>query len=541
MALTVIDPILVDGEDDFGERWKGDGSEANPYRLKEDYEIDASGHEYGIKILDSGKHVEIKDCKIHGASGTDGAGIYMDYADPVKIINNEIYDNDVGIYNKGQAWSHVTTIKGNDITSNETGIYLYNTQEVIVERNDISGNTTGIHGFYNTCDLEILDNNILDNSKNGIELEEYCNSNLIKANKISGNGNNGIYFHYQSGDNEITENIIENNDTGASIGEGSDDNVIWKNEFLSNTVQAYDAGPNEWDLGDPAEGGDGGNYWSDYDGGDRGDGIGDTPYDIDGGDNQDRYPFVVDDLGIYWDEEIETGASIDAVDVGEIQEEIEGIADHVGLEISWEEFGEDGLPAVDDIKSDQAKELRDKTEKMYINRHSSVNTGHDSEVDQGHDADVEGIDDDSYETDYDGPYCSGHDSQVDDGDESDYQEIDNQGYNEGNEGSVLGDYDSSVEDNNHTSYCDGHDSTVESGHDSTYEGTNLEDDRGSNDSGYEGSNYSTYNDGEDGTYLGTDNDTDKTEVQSGDDGSYNGTYESDYDSGYDYNDDGSVT
>ena len=51
--------------------------------------------------------------------------------------------------------------------------------------------------------------------------------------------------------------------------------------------QADDDGVNHWDNGYPS----GGNYWSDYTGVD-GDGIGDTPYIILGGDNQDWYPFM---------------------------------------------------------------------------------------------------------------------------------------------------------------------------------------------------------------------------------------------------------
>jgi hypothetical protein len=58
---------------------------------------------------------------------------------------------------------------------------------------------------------------------------------------------------------------------------------------MNNSQNAYDAGDNFWDDEYPS----GGNYWDDYTGiDDDGDGIGDTPYYIPIGDNQDNYPLM---------------------------------------------------------------------------------------------------------------------------------------------------------------------------------------------------------------------------------------------------------
>ena len=56
---------------------------------------------------------------------------------------------------------------------------------------------------------------------------------------------------------------------------------------MNNSQNAYDTSTNIWYNSSLQEG----NYWSDYTGVDNNhNGIGDTPYNIPGGSNQDLYP-----------------------------------------------------------------------------------------------------------------------------------------------------------------------------------------------------------------------------------------------------------
>jgi nitrous oxidase accessory protein NosD len=168
-----------------------------------------------------------------------------------------------------------------------------------IHNNRITNNYCGIF-FYLLSGYSSLTENIIEyNSFSGIYMElatsVYIDSNIVADN------NHAILANIVSSI-KITRNSFINNTCGVNISDDQpvDDysiyvfritpNSIFYNNFVNNDINAVDKrGPvarNSWDN----DGTLGGNYWDDYNCVDNdGNGIGDTPYNISGGDNKDYY------------------------------------------------------------------------------------------------------------------------------------------------------------------------------------------------------------------------------------------------------------
>ena len=191
------------------------------------------------------------------------------YADHVKISR-------FTIQKCGGFWHH-------------SGIYLSSDHNIISNVSVV--NNEVINGIFmeNAYDNLIIDNIIKNNNYYAIRLD-YSSYNKIVGNFVSDIITNGISLT-ESLNNEIYKNTLKTCSLGGiSICCNSENNKIYHNNLINNSLNnAYDACNNIWDDSYPS----GGNYWDDYTGIDAdGDGIGDIPYDISGGLNEDRYPLM---------------------------------------------------------------------------------------------------------------------------------------------------------------------------------------------------------------------------------------------------------
>jgi len=217
--------------------------------------------------------------------------LFVGSSDNNTITINNISNNNKGI---GLVDSSDNIILDNNITNNNwVGIGGQSCRNNIIKSNNIINNGGfGITLVYNINNI-ITSNNIINNEGNsGISLMN-CRNNSITSNNITNNKNNGIRIYWSS-DNIVIGNNILNNLKGLTIEFASNNNTIYHNNFINNTDNAlgYHLSDNIWDDGKY------GNFWSDYkekypDAKKKiFKGIWDTPYEIEGGDNQDNYPLI---------------------------------------------------------------------------------------------------------------------------------------------------------------------------------------------------------------------------------------------------------
>jgi len=194
------------------------------------------------------------------------------------------------------AYTNNSLITGSIITNNDHGMKL-----VYSFNNTISGNSID-NNYYRGMLLDgssyntVTNNTVTNSGGSGVYISYSSNHNMVLGNNITNNAY-GIYVA-SSSSNTICENNIVNNIPYGIYIHYSSNNVVYHNNFIINAVQVYSVGSvNVWDDGYPS----GGNYWNDFTGVDLfggayqnetgSDGIGDTPYVIDGN-NRDNYPLM---------------------------------------------------------------------------------------------------------------------------------------------------------------------------------------------------------------------------------------------------------
>ncbi len=196
---TPREPIRIDGDDEFHEKaaengWLGDGSEEHPYII-EGYEIDGEGYDYGIYFTSTTVYFEVRNSYIHNA---DGHGIRFNRVDNGYITNNIIAENGgrhaYGVY---ALLSERNTISGNVISNQFDGVYLDWSNNNRIINNTITHNEINGIRLWGADSNTIADNDIISNGVRAIFIREskyiVISNNTMEESSIDFLGPEGGY------------------------------------------------------------------------------------------------------------------------------------------------------------------------------------------------------------------------------------------------------------------------------------------------------------------------------------------------------------
>ena len=237
-----------------------------------------------INLIGEGEDKTVIDCK---NNKNDHINIILINADNCtikgfKIINTNVSSDVIGI----NINSSNNTISNNAISRTNKGVYFHSyTKDNNIYDNNITNNQKGITLTF-SHNNNISKNNISFNSECGIGMHSLLQDNIISLNVIF---DNKYGIHLADGSqNKIFKNIFINNQRGVYLCCGARNNTLYNNLFKQNSdCNARDVTNNQWNTSSI------GNYWDDYTGVDKnGDGMGDVPYNISGGNSQDMHPIM---------------------------------------------------------------------------------------------------------------------------------------------------------------------------------------------------------------------------------------------------------
>jgi len=291
--ITSSSPISVNGDAELASvATSGNGVAGDPYIIENLY-ISADGDSSAISIRNTAAHFVIRCCLLRGASEV---GIYLDHSSNGTLEMNNCTDSRCGIF-LNEANNNI--VRNNLCSRNDRyGIETYSSNNNTLVNNTCEENgEIGIYIVISNRDTKVANNTCNENALCGIYLSQTNRRINVSSNNCSGNGYYGICLMSSSwntiGFNTITGNLKY----GIAVTWLSKFNLIYGNTIMNNNgatgvyapthVQANDTETNYWNSSSF------GNYWGDWTAPDvNGDGIVDSPYDVEGGANEDFYPLT---------------------------------------------------------------------------------------------------------------------------------------------------------------------------------------------------------------------------------------------------------
>jgi nitrous oxidase accessory protein NosD len=266
--------------------------------------IDANGNGHGILVSIPSHGINISHFTIRNANGTGiifGSSVQACDVQH-NLISNCIVYNSSANYDDSFSKGFGILLGGHDAQMFDNSIInceVYNNARsgIIIMRGAYSNGDNNRITACKSYNNGFLGGYVTDWAMSGITITPHINNaHLIENTIISGcevynNAGDGIFNGDYSVGTQIIGNRVNNNNwIGINISGTTHNDLIYYNNIQNNIKNnAYDEGTNNWYNTSIQEG----NYWSDYIGTDNNqDAIGDTPFNIYGGYNQDLYPLM---------------------------------------------------------------------------------------------------------------------------------------------------------------------------------------------------------------------------------------------------------
>jgi len=142
-------------------------------------------------------------------------GLLIEQCNKQVVKNNQIYYN--GQYGVGSYHSWENYLLSNDIYQQQTGFYIFNSQDEVIAHNSIYNNQYSGIIVYNVQNTIIFNNSIFYHNSEGIHLMD-ASQNIIINNTIHNSTyGNGIFVEFSSNNNVIAFNHISNTYDGIHV------------------------------------------------------------------------------------------------------------------------------------------------------------------------------------------------------------------------------------------------------------------------------------------------------------------------------------